>query len=214
MAADRGRRLRLVLLYDSFVTRMGGHARVMGKGLHCATQARCLVLAAPFARALLSPSHPLKEEGAGKTECRLAPMARCAQTNCATQAQRDNHRWAGNARPSLRSGWNGLCRALPGESNPIAPVDLRIADALGLLNKAHRRKTGRQIRAPGRHDFTVRKHHRSCARHARSRFPALRPLSRRRSLRPLPSGPRVVTIAIRPFPWAGVGDAYVNSEFR
>ena len=41
-------------------------------------------------------------------------------------AHRGDDRCSRDARPSLRSGWNGLCRALAGERCTIAPVALRL----------------------------------------------------------------------------------------
>ena len=57
------------------------------------------------------------------------------------------------SRPSLRSGWNGLCRALPGERCTIAPVALRMVDARIRLDSTHHRKTWRTD--PGRQDHTI-----------------------------------------------------------
>ena len=58
-----------------------------------------------------------------------------------------------NNRPSLRSGWNGLCRALPGERCTIAPVALRMADAADPVGPPHHRNTWRTD--PGRQDHTI-----------------------------------------------------------
>ena len=58
-----------------------------------------------------------------------------------------------NIRPSLRSGWNDLCRALPGERCTIAPVALRMADAANPVGPRHHRKTWRTD--PGRQDDTI-----------------------------------------------------------
>jgi hypothetical protein len=54
---------------------------------------------------------------------------------------------------SLRSGWNGLCRALPGERCTIAPVALRMADARARSDNAHHHRTWRTD--PGRQDHTI-----------------------------------------------------------
>ncbi|MCW2020753.1 hypothetical protein ABIE88_006917 [Bradyrhizobium diazoefficiens] len=136
-----------------------------------------------------SSLHPQMKEGAGKAGSRLAPIDRHARCRLRYDAQRVTGQ-PETSRPSLRSGWNGLCRALPGERCTIAPVALRMADARGPVgphtspqNLAHR------PRAPGRHDLAVRRSHRSCARF-RSRLSALRCLSRRCDPRPPPPGPR------------------------
>ena len=70
-------------------------------------------------------SSPMKE-GAGKTGSRLAPMDRYARSRLRYNAQRETGQPEAS-RPSLRNGWNGLCRALPGERCTIAPVALRMA---------------------------------------------------------------------------------------
>ncbi|MGY4623112.1 hypothetical protein ACVWY3_000868 [Bradyrhizobium sp. USDA 4486] len=56
-------------------------------------------------------------------------------------------------RPSLRSGWNGIRRALPRERCTIAPVAVRMADARVRLDCTHHRKTWRTD--PGRQDHTI-----------------------------------------------------------
>src|SRR3954465_6578791 len=76
-----------------------------------------------------SSPHPQLKEGAGKTGCRLAPAVHCAVI--ANKNLHSGIQVKPNIRPSLRNGWNGLCRALPGERCTIAPVALRMADARG-----------------------------------------------------------------------------------
>ena len=135
------------------------------------------------------------------------------QTACASCIA--ENRATRTSRPSLRGGWNGLCRALPGERCTIAPVALRMADAANPVGPPHHRKTWRTgPRAPGRHDLAVRGSRLSLARRFRSRFPALRSASRRRHPRPPPPGPRSRRSRYAPLPWAGVRALSANSEFR
>src|SRR6478735_8295634 len=63
------------------------------------------------------------------------------------------HRTPQDSLFSLRSGWNGLCRALPGERCTIAPVALQMADARARLGRTHHHKTWRTD--PGRQDHTI-----------------------------------------------------------
>jgi len=76
---------------------------------------------------LLCSLAPFREEGAGKTGCRLAPMARCAKIytrKCTTE-----NRWAGK-HPAFPAQWvDGLCHALPGDEFPFVTVASRIGDA-------------------------------------------------------------------------------------
>jgi hypothetical protein len=55
-------------------------------------------------------------------------------------------------RPSLRSGWSGLWRALPGESDPIAAVALRITDVRSRLGRCTTARLGAGF---GRQDHTL-----------------------------------------------------------
>ena len=101
-------------------------------------QTQFLVLAAHCARAMLVVSPSSQEEGAGKTGCRLAPVVRCAQ-NAQRQLHSGRHRWAGNARPSLRSGLTAYGELSP-ETNSLLPPSPR-----GLA--IHQSRSGRCISA-------------------------------------------------------------------
>src|SRR5262249_33875515 len=115
-----------------------------------------------------------------------------------------------------RSGWNGLCRALPGETSSVPPVALPIADAANPVGSI----TSLQDLAPAAGARTTRFCRTltapvDCAiAAAHGLDPALRLPSRRRRLRPPPPIPRVVTIAIRPSDWDEVTPIYAKSEFR
>src|ERR1700742_4913574 len=60
-----------------------------------------------------------------------------------------HHRYAGAFRPSLRSGLNGLLRALPGDRALLPPLSARRSMRL--------RKLDASVGAPGPHGFAVRK---------------------------------------------------------
>src|SRR5450631_674539 len=63
---------------------------------------------------------PRKTEGAGKTGCALHPRSRVQTRN-----KENAHEHTGSAetlRPSLRNGFNGLLRALPGEPGLFATI--------------------------------------------------------------------------------------------
>ena len=92
------------------------------------------------------------KEGAGKTGSRLAPIDRYARSRLRYDAQRETGQ-PETSRPSLRDGWNGLCRALPGERCTIAPVALRMADARARSGHPHHHKTWRTD--SGRQDHTI-----------------------------------------------------------
>ncbi len=107
-------------------------------------------------------------EGAGKAGCRLAPAVHCAKRVLEKAAQRHT----GEAKhPAFPAQWvDGLCRALPGERCTIAPVALRMTDGAGPVGpQRHRKPLAHRPRAPGPHDFAVRRLRPSCARLACSR---------------------------------------------
>ena len=124
------------------------------------TRSQIGVLAALIARALraVSPSR----EGAGDPKkgagdpkrAQGRPGARCTRGLACKKQKEDAHEHTGSAeavRPSLRNGFNGLLRALPGD---------RLS--------CHRRRAGMDplrldasIGAPGPHDFAVRNQSRS-----------------------------------------------------
>jgi hypothetical protein len=111
---------------------------------------------------------------------------------CAGSAKGIAQRHTGEAQhTAFPAQWlYGLCRALPGERCTIAPVALRILMHMPGWAPTSPQRLAHRPRAPGPHDFAVRRSHRSCARHPRSRLPALRSRSRRCYQRPPPSGPR------------------------
>ncbi|MGY3035123.1 hypothetical protein ACVIIV_004293 [Bradyrhizobium sp. USDA 4354] len=116
------------------------------------SQTRFRILAADLARALLvaSTSHER-----GRREDRVPVGSHrppCeTQTACATSTA--SNRATGDI-PAFPAQWfYGLCRALPGERCTIAPVDLRMADALAWSGNTHHRKTWRTD--PGRQDHTI-----------------------------------------------------------
>ena len=138
-----------------------------------------------------SPS--LEKEGAGKAGRRLAPAVRCAQDtqkNCTAA-----YRAAETSRPSLRSGLTAYVVLSPG-SEALSPSARRSPIRGSGWTTRIMTSLDAQTRAPGPHDFAVRRSHRSYARGLRSRLPckALRADVTHAHRRPA----RVVTIAIRP----------------
>ncbi|MEH2486113.1 hypothetical protein V1280_002052 [Bradyrhizobium sp. AZCC 2230] len=115
-------------------------------------QTHLRILAAHLARALLGRLNPPLKEGAGKAGSRLAPIDRYAMSRLRYTAQRVTGQPEAS-RPSLRRGWNGLCRALPGERCTIAPVASRMTDTHVRLDTTHHRNTWRTD--PGRQDHTI-----------------------------------------------------------
>jgi hypothetical protein len=141
---------------------------------------------------------PLLEKGAGKAGSPLLPWPPVHKVVCVCST--GGKPQGSQDIPAFPARWfYGLCRALPGERCTIAPVALRLIDA--------RTRSGRCItatldaRTPGARTtrFCRPRTTLSSARYSRSRSPALRSPSRRCGPCPPPSGPRVVTIAIRPF---------------
>ncbi len=55
---------------------------------------------------------PRKKEGAGKAGCPMHPQSRVEKIK---PHERSHHRFTGLTRPSLRNGFNGFLRALPGD---------------------------------------------------------------------------------------------------
>jgi hypothetical protein len=64
----------------------------------------------------VSRSAPKKSEGAGNAGCPLHPRPVCRKN-----AHGSHHRYSGINRRSLRNGFNGLCRALPGDEFVLSP---------------------------------------------------------------------------------------------
>jgi hypothetical protein len=62
-----------------------------------------------------------------------------------TKSRRRHHRYEPNIRPSLRNGFNGVLRALPGEPDVVVTVTSR-----------HPAQLSASLGAPGPHDFAVR----------------------------------------------------------
>ncbi|GMO94000.1 hypothetical protein TM239_04350 [Bradyrhizobium sp. TM239] len=157
----------------------------------------------PHSRGAFRPSFawlraPIGREGAGKAGSRLAPVAACAKGSLRVQAQAEDHRATGTSRPSLRDGWNGLCRALPGERCTIAPVTSRITDTPARLGRSCHRKTWRQN--PGRQDHTILPYTRLTRRKRAVSLTVARPAKPLAPMGPVSTAvrPHVVTIAIRP----------------
>jgi hypothetical protein len=76
-------------------------------------------LAACFARGLLSISRPPKLRGRRESRVHAAPAVSCAK--CANKNAHEHTGSAEAIRPSLRSGFNGFLRALPGDRAVLPP---------------------------------------------------------------------------------------------
>src|ERR1700688_1773243 len=103
-----------------------------------------LPLAAQRARDIDETSAP--REGAGKAGCALHPRSRVQIV------QKSAHEHTGSAeavRPSLRNGFNGFLRALPGDRAFLSPSPAKTCF----------RKLDTSVEASGPHDFSVRKQH-------------------------------------------------------
>ena len=83
-------------------------------------QACLRIPAARSARAMHDTFASRKTEGAGKAGCPLHPQPRVR--NLSEAHERSHHRSTGFTRPSLRNGFNGLFRALPGERIRLVTV--------------------------------------------------------------------------------------------
>jgi hypothetical protein len=111
---------------------------------------------------------PRKTEGAGKAGRPLHPQPRVRKLKA---HERSHHRFTGTTRPSLRNGFNGLFRALPGDRAFLSPSPARLSAD---LTPASRRQ-----------DHTI--------------LPSAGPRPRqKRSPASTASRPASVTIAIRP----------------
>jgi hypothetical protein len=116
---------------------------------------------------------PRKTEGAGKAGRPLHPQPRVRKLKA---HERSHHRFTGTTRPSLRNGFNGLFRALPGDRAFLSPSPARLSAD---LTPASRRQ-----------DHTI--------------LPSAGPRPRqKRSPASTASRPASVTIAIRPSSGAG-----------
>ncbi len=125
--------------------------------------------------------HPQKSEGAGNAGCSAAPAALCAN---AKSTQANSPQVQPKHRHSLRNGFNGLCRALPGVRDLVS--HRRLAKRLARLSTSPG--------VPGPHAFAVR---------AR----AVRPVALARPSQP---AARFVTMRIRPSCRGGMmGDNHI-----
>jgi hypothetical protein len=104
---------------------------------------------------------PSTTEGAGNAGCPVHPQPRVQMEEA---HERSHHRYAATSRHSLRNGFNGLLRALPGVRDFLVTV-------IGAMPK-HRRQFGASQGAPGPHDFAVRAQHRSSVDVRRPSHPA------------------------------------------
>src|SRR5579872_483393 len=78
---------------------------------------------------------PPKMEGAGKAGCPMHPQP-CVQNKKAHK--RSHHRFTGTIRPSLRDGFNGVLRALPGDRALLPPSPAQCASIVANLTSASR----------------------------------------------------------------------------
>jgi hypothetical protein len=74
--------------------------------------------AASYARVMRTKPVPSENEGAGKAGCPLHPQPRVQVIKA---HERSHYRFTGNTRPSLRNGFNGFLRALPGDRALLSP---------------------------------------------------------------------------------------------
>jgi hypothetical protein len=125
---------------------------------------------------------PLITEGAGKAGCPLHPQPR---VRIRKAHERSHHRFTGITQPSLRNGFNGLFRALPGDRAFLSPSSARLSAD---LTPASRRQDHTILpSASARSSPRGRVHH-----------------------IPLPTS---VTIAIRPSMGTGRRGVYTGSDF-
>jgi len=103
---------------------------------------------------------PRKTEGAGKAGCPLHPQPRVQCVGSTRVSSPQVHR---DTRPSLRNGFNGFLRALPGDRAclPPSPADLACQNPVG---PTCLRRLDASVGASGPHDFAVRSMRRSSAR--------------------------------------------------
>jgi hypothetical protein len=80
----------------------------------------------------------LETEGAGKAESRARDAPAASRVVKNTRVSR--HRFAGNAQPSLRNGFNGFLRALLGEPGLLSPSQATMRKHRGQLDAS----SGRQ----------------------------------------------------------------------
>jgi hypothetical protein len=115
-----------------------------------------------FRPSFASSRHPRWKEGAGKTGCRPGTHGPL----CERWQQEFAQRHTGEAKhPAFPAQWvYGLCRALPGERCTVAPVALRLTMRAPGWTARITATLDASLRAPGPHDFAVRRSHRSCAR--------------------------------------------------
>jgi len=99
----------------------------------------CMRLPAAQMRPSCCANHPQKSKRAqGRPGASSHPRSACIKSST-----RQNHRCGQIIRPSLRNGFNGLCRALPGDRALLPPSSLR-----SLLLKNLAPASGRQDHTP------------------------------------------------------------------
>ncbi len=133
-----------------------------------------------------------------------APAASCAL--CIGRTHTSNNEYTRTPGIPARNGFNGLCRALPGDRallppssadrfclSPVGPTQLRVLDA--------------SVGASGPHDFAVRSsisRQRAVDRSQVPKNPPCDPVARKTLPRPPHPSPTSVTIAKRPSVWDGM----------
>src|ERR1700730_2776156 len=147
---------------------------------HLVSETRLRDLAAGFARGLPETFLSLQTEGAGNTGCALHPRSRVQKVH-----KINAHEHTGSAeaiRHSLRNGFNGLFRALPGDRAFLPPSPALLSANL--------------TPASGRQDHTSSPSASHAVRQERIRVHRIPP-------------PTSVTIAKRPSVWDGMANHIV-----
>jgi hypothetical protein len=93
------------------------------------------------------PTEPCPSRSGGRREDRASDAPAALRVRI-ENTQVSHHRFTGSIRPSLRNGFNGLLRALPGEPGFLATIP-------GVKRQLHRRVNA-SVGASGPHDFAVR----------------------------------------------------------
>src|SRR5216683_1424030 len=144
-------------------------------------------------------------ENRGRGECRVpaAPAASCAL--CSGRSARVTTSTPESHGIPARNGFNGVCRALPGDRALLAPSSSDMF-CLSPVGPTQLRELDASVGASGPHDFAVRSN--ISRQHAGNRSqifrPALRSHRAQNAAASTASHPAFVTIMIRPSVWDGM----------
>jgi hypothetical protein len=101
-------------------------------------------------RAFISRPH------GGRGECRVPAAPAVSRALCIGRTHTSNNEYTGTPGIPARNGFNGLCRALPGDRALLPPSSRGLRNVRARLGRHASAKFDTSVGASGPHDFAVR----------------------------------------------------------